>query len=66
MKNKKFKVTNIYFHALGTVQLKSAGEIVIVSGLGDAKIGDSIVSPEDVNPLEKLPSIHQQCLLRFQ
>ncbi len=56
-KNKKFKVTNIQvFDALGTKEVEeaSAGEIVIVSGLSDAKIGDSLVSPEDVNPLERI------------
>ena len=56
-KDKKFKVTNIQvFSALGTKEVETAhaGEIVLLSGLEHAEIGDSIVSPEDIAPLKRI------------
>jgi len=56
-KDKKFKVTNIQvFSALGTkeVETASAGEIVLLSGIEHAEIGDSVVSPEDISPIKRI------------
>lgn len=54
---KNFKVTSIQmFDKLGFAEVDeaSAGEIVIVSGLEDPKIGDTIVSPNALEPLPRL------------
>jgi GTP-binding protein len=56
-KNKSFKVSNIQeFDALGTKEVEEghAGEIVIISGIADAKIGDSICSKENIDPLPRI------------
>jgi len=56
-KDKKFKVSNIQvFSALGTKEVETAhaGEIVLLSGIEHAEIGDSIVSPEDIAPLKRI------------
>ena len=56
-KNKKFKVTNIQvFDALATkeVESASAGEIVLVGGINNGEIGDTIVSADKVEPLDRI------------
>ncbi|PIP90451.1 MAG: translational GTPase TypA [Bdellovibrionales bacterium CG12_big_fil_rev_8_21_14_0_65_38_15] len=56
-KKKNFKVSAIQmFDKLGfaDVDEASAGEIVIVAGLDDPKIGDTIVSPGALDALERL------------
>ena len=56
-KNKKFKVTNIQvFDALATkeVESASAGEIVLVGGINNGEIGDTIVSADKVEPLARI------------
>lgn len=56
-KKKNFKVSAIQmFDKLGfaDVDEASAGEIVIVAGLDEPKIGDTIVSPHALEPLERL------------
>lgn len=56
-KNKTSKVTAIQeFSALAIteVEIADAGEIVIVAGIDNAKIGDTIVSPTKVEPLPRI------------
>lgn len=56
-KNKNFKVTSVQiFDALSMkeVDQANAGEIVIVSGLENAKIGDTICAPENVEILPRI------------
>jgi GTP-binding protein len=56
-KNKSFKVSNIQiFDALGTKEVDeaSAGEIVIISGTGNSRIGDSLSSQEDIAFLPRI------------
>ena len=56
-KNKNFKVTSVQmYHGLATkeVESASAGEIVIISGTDNAKIGDTLCAPAK---LEALPRI---------
>ncbi|MEE2743385.1 MAG: GTP-binding protein, partial [Bdellovibrionota bacterium] len=56
-KNKNFKVSNIQiFDALGTKEVSeaSAGEIVIISGIENGRIGDSLCSGEDISPLPRI------------
>ena len=56
-KNKKFKVTNIQvFDALATkeVESASAGEIVLVGGINNGEIGDTITSTDKVEPLDRI------------
>ena len=56
-KKKNFKVSAIQmFDKLGFVDVDeaSAGEIVIVAGLEEPKIGDTIVSPTALDPLPRL------------
>lgn len=56
-RNKSFKVTNIQvFDKLGTreVDEASAGEIVIVAGLQEGRIGDTLVSPDAIEPLPRI------------
>jgi GTP-binding protein len=56
-KNKTSKVTAIQeFSALAITEVESAdaGEIVIVAGIDNAKIGDSIVSTTKVEPLPRI------------
>ena len=51
------KITNIQiFDALGTreVQEAKAGEIVILSGIDNGMIGDTITSKEDIKALERI------------
>ena len=53
--NKKFKVTNIQiFDALTTKEVEeaSAGEIILLSGINNGEIGDSIVSSENIDPVK--------------
>ena len=52
---KKAKATALYeFDGLGKVPVQeaSAGSIVAMSGIGDVTIGDTICSPERVEPIE--------------
>ncbi|MCK5073122.1 MAG: GTP-binding protein [Bacteriovoracaceae bacterium] len=54
---KIFKVTSVQvFGGLGREEVEScsAGEIVIISGLDGAQIGDSICSMEDIDPLPRV------------
>jgi GTP-binding protein len=56
-KNKAYKITNIQiFDALGTKDATEAsgGEIVIVAGVENARIGDSLSSPELIEPLPRI------------
>ncbi len=56
-KDKNFRVSNVQiFDSLGTAEVSSAsaGEIAIISGLEGAQIGDSLVSQENVEPLERV------------
>lgn len=56
-KDKTFKVTAIQIYdGLGTVDVESAmaGEIVIIAGLEDGKIGDTICSTEKLEPLPRV------------
>lgn len=56
-KNKNFKVTAVQIYdGLGTsdVDQASAGEIVIAAGLQNARIGDTICSPEKIEPLPRI------------
>jgi GTP-binding protein len=56
-KNKNFKVTAVQIYdGLGTsdVNEAGAGEIVIAAGLQNARIGDTICSPEKVEPLPRI------------
>jgi GTP-binding protein len=56
-KNKKFKVTNIQvFDALATkeVESASAGEIVLVGGINNGEIGDTITSTDKIEPLNRI------------
>lgn len=56
-KNKTSKVTAIQeFSALAIseVEAADAGEIVIVAGIDNAKIGDTIVSPTKIEPLPRI------------
>jgi GTP-binding protein len=56
-KDKKFKVSAIQiFDAIEMkeVERAAAGEIVIVSGLEDMKIGDSICATENIDPLPRI------------
>ena len=56
-RNKNFKVSNIQiFDALGTKEVSevSAGEIVIISGVENGRIGDSLCSGEDISPLPRI------------
>ncbi|MBT3585862.1 MAG: GTP-binding protein [Halobacteriovoraceae bacterium] len=56
-KNKNFKVSNIQiFDKLGMIEVSSAdaGEIVILSGLDEGMIGDSICATDNVAPLERI------------
>ncbi len=56
-KNKNFKVSAIQeFSALAIVEVESAnaGEIVIVAGCDNAKIGDTIVTTTKVEPLPRI------------
>ena len=56
-KNRSFKVSNIQvFDKLGTreVDEASAGEIVIVAGLEGGRIGDTLVSPDAIEPLPRI------------
>tara|TARA_B100000683_G_scaffold201857_1_gene195157 strand:- start:731 stop:2557 length:1827 start_codon:yes stop_codon:yes gene_type:complete len=55
--NKNQKISNIQiFDALGTreVQEAKAGEIVILSGIDNGMIGDTVTSREDVQALERI------------
>ncbi len=56
-KNKQYKITNIQiFDALGTKEVTeaSAGEIAIVAGIDEARIGDSVCSPDKIEPLPRI------------
>ncbi len=56
-KRKNFKVTSVQvFDTLGQKEVDEAGagEIVIISGMDEAFIGDGVCSPEDVNPLPRI------------
>lgn len=56
-KNKNFKVTNVQIYdRLSTSEIDEAGpgEIVIVAGVQDAHIGDSICSPDKIEPLTRI------------
>jgi GTP-binding protein len=56
-KNRNFKVTNIQvFDALTTkeVEQAEAGDIVLIAGLEEAKIGDSICDTTNVDPLQRI------------
>ncbi len=56
-KDKTFKVTSVQIYdGLGTVDsdVANAGEIVIVAGLEDGKIGDTITSQDKVEPLPRV------------
>jgi GTP-binding protein len=56
-KNKNFKCSSVQvYDALGMKEVPSAsaGEIVIVSGVADANIGDSLCSPDKIEPLERI------------
>lgn len=56
-KNRSYKITNIQiFDALGTKEVTeaSAGEIAIVAGIPEARIGDSLSSPEKIEPLPRI------------
>ena len=56
-KRKNFKVSNIQiFDALGTKEVTeaTAGEIVIISGIENGRIGASLCSGEDVSPLPRI------------
>ena len=56
-KNRNFKVSSIQiFDALKTrdADYASAGEIVMLSGFTYGKIGDTISSPENLEPLERI------------
>lgn len=56
-KNTNFKVTNIQiFDGLGTKEIDcaEAGEIVALSGMEGAKIGDSVSDVENIDPLPRI------------
>lgn len=56
-KNKNFKISSIQIYdALKTreVESASAGEIVMVAGLSDALIGDTICDQDTIEPLERI------------
>ncbi len=56
-KNKTFKVSNIQIYdALGMKEVDEAyaGEIAIIAGLQEGFIGDTLTSPEAVEPLERI------------
>jgi GTP-binding protein len=56
-KNKSFKVRNIEtFDALGSKEVDSAtaGEIVIIAGIENALIGDSVCSADKIEPLPRI------------
>lgn len=56
-KNKNFKVSDIQiFDGLGVTAIDSAeaGEIVLLAGMEDAKIGDSICDIEHIDALERI------------
>ena len=56
-KNKNFKVSNIQvYNKLGCNDVPEAhsGEIVILAGLENGHIGDSIVSPASIEPLPRI------------
>ncbi len=56
-RNKQYKITAIQeFSALKIAEVDSAdaGEIVIVAGIDNAKIGDTIVSPGKIEPLPRI------------
>ena len=56
-KNKNFKVSHIQvYHKLNSMEVEEAcaGEIVIIAGLEGGCIGDSLVSPEKVDPLPRI------------
>lgn len=56
-KDKSFKVTAVQIYdGLGTVEVDKAeaGEIVIIAGLEDGKIGDTICSAEKIDPLPRV------------
>ena len=56
-KNKSFKVSSIQIYdkiGFKEVDSASAGEIVIIAGSSENAIGDTIVSPQDITPLERI------------
>lgn len=56
-KNRNFKVSNIQiFDALGTTEIDEAeaGEIVLLAGVNDVKIGDSVCEQSQIEPLERI------------
>jgi len=55
--NKRFKVSSIeIFNALGSTEVEKAdqGEIVIISGIENAEIGDSICDLDIIDPLPRI------------
>lgn len=50
---------------LETVEKAEAGDIVILSGVNDIKIGDTICTPENINPLPRLSIDDPTVSMRF-